>query len=560
ALEEELIHEREISLKNARPCAAAAEVAATVAGSRAAEGGEVDPQAAVLASKMKELHLAAMEQLENDMSRNEKNASRALRERLQAARAAREATLQDKESLSASEAAKKARTELEDGEERAIEELMEDLRNDRVEALGRANLEAEAAGTDSLRKEADRLLAEHRNRMAQLQEAMKVDAQRQKTNLQKRLAARRKGTDAVVAAAQPVSLQAAAKAATLADSAEEAERINLERSLLDEANRLQSDAEGYERSVRSILTSAEQAAALGVYGASPRAAEAEMAQEERKESLRAIHERAIAATEAQNENKRRAAAARLGQRRAAARAARAEAMRAAGKSEEEIAKDLAEVDAHDSAEAAQEDATLQAEGVAEIEEERSTQIAAVADGIDPKREAARIRERHIRDATALEKELKQHCKDQRAALANRLRKRKAAKEESLCRAGAGEEETAAALQTLEFEAERDVVQLEQALSALKDTEATSLKQAAALASGEDEHPQSGLAELRARHQQSENFLKDSLRAEAGARRARMRQRIAARTAERVKELTAQRRSKDEINVEVAAIRDAGEAE
>lgn len=40
----------------------------------------------------------------------------------------------------------------------------------------------------------------------------------------------------------------------------------------------------------------------------------------------------------------------------------------------------------------------------------------------------------------------------------------------------------------------------------------------------------------------------------------MRQRIAARTAERVKELTAQRRSKDEINAEVAAIRAAGEAE
>lgn len=55
---------------------------------------------------------------------------------------------------------------------------------------------------------------------------------------------------------------------------------------------------------------------------------------------------------------------------------------------------------------------------------------------------------------ALEKELNKHCRDQRAALASRLRKRKAAKEESLRRAGAGEEETAAALQTLEFEAER----------------------------------------------------------------------------------------------------------
>lgn len=38
-----------------------------------------------------DLHLAAMEKLEHELSTNEKNASRALRERLQAARAAREA-------------------------------------------------------------------------------------------------------------------------------------------------------------------------------------------------------------------------------------------------------------------------------------------------------------------------------------------------------------------------------------------------------------------------------------------------------------------------------------
>lgn len=64
---------------------------------------------------------------------------------------------------------------------------------------------------------------------------------------------------------------------------------------------------------------------------------------------------------------------------------------------------------------------------------------------------------HLRKKTlqaALEKELEQHCRDQRAALASRLRKRKATKEESLHRAGAGEEETAAAMQALEFEAER----------------------------------------------------------------------------------------------------------
>lgn len=57
-------------------------------------------------------------------------------------------------------------------------------------------------------------------------------------------------------------------------------------------------------------------------------------------------------------------------------------------------------DAQDAQEAAQEDARLRAEAVAEIEEERVTQIAAVVDGADPKKEAARIRERHIRDAVS----------------------------------------------------------------------------------------------------------------------------------------------------------------
>lgn len=61
-------------------------------------------------------------------------------------------------------------------------------------------------------------------------------------------------------------------------------------------------------------------------------------------------------------------------------------------------------------------------------------------------------------------------------------------------------------------------------------------------------------------QRSENLLKDSLRAEAGARRARMRQRIAARAAERVKELKAQGRREDDIKAEEAAIRAAEEIE
>lgn len=57
-------------------------------------------------------------------------------------------------------------------------------------------------------------------------------------------------------------------------------------------------------------------------------------------------------------------------------------------------------DVQDAQEAAEQDVRLKAEGVAEIAEERATQIAAVADGVDPKKEAARIRERHIREAVS----------------------------------------------------------------------------------------------------------------------------------------------------------------
>lgn len=51
---------------------------------------------------------------------------------------------------------------------------MEEMTNDRVEAIGRANIEADAAAAASMREEADRLLEEHRDRTAQLPEEMKV--------------------------------------------------------------------------------------------------------------------------------------------------------------------------------------------------------------------------------------------------------------------------------------------------------------------------------------------------------------------------------------------------
>lgn len=51
---------------------------------------------------------------------------------------------------------------------------MEEMAKDRAEAIGRANMEAEATAAASVRGEADRLLEEHRDRTAQLQEEMKV--------------------------------------------------------------------------------------------------------------------------------------------------------------------------------------------------------------------------------------------------------------------------------------------------------------------------------------------------------------------------------------------------
>ena len=47
---------------------------------------------------------------------------------------------------------------------------------------------------------------------------------------------------------------------------------------------------------------------------------------------------------------------------------------------------------------------------------------------------------------------------------------------------------------------RDTIQLETELRSLKEAEETSASQAAAVASGEDDHPESALADLRARHQ------------------------------------------------------------
>lgn len=166
-----------------------------------------------------------------------------------------------------------------------------------------------------------------------------------------------------MAAAQSVSPAAAAKAAALAEAAEEAEKSALDRDLLAEASRFKNDAESYERSVQDILASAEADAARAAAtveatvpgetgtprGAAPgKALWAAVAAhtKDNKELLRRVHERGVAAIEMQIDSNKRAAAGRLAQRRAAARAARTEAMKGAGKSQEEITAENTKVHIH----------------------------------------------------------------------------------------------------------------------------------------------------------------------------------------------------------------------
>lgn len=61
-------------------------------------------------------------------------------------------------------------------------------------------------------------------------------------------------------------------------------------------------------------------------------------------------------------------------------------------------------------------------------------------------------------------------------------------------------------------------------------------------------------------QENEILLKESLRAEAGARRARMRHRVASRVAQRTQQLKDEGWNEDDIPAEVNKIRVAGELE
>lgn len=173
----------------------------------------------------------------------------------------------------------------------------------------------------------------------------KMHAEQRRDNLQKRLATRRRGKDAIISNAQRMSDEAASMAAAAAEAAEGAERDALEQNLTDEEARFEQDAEDFERLIKEMLmTAASGSLSLPSWAAI--AVDTTDSNQAKRQDLRRMHEREIAAMEMCQESKRRAAATRHARRRAAARAAREEMLRLAGINEEEIAKELAEVGAH----------------------------------------------------------------------------------------------------------------------------------------------------------------------------------------------------------------------
>lgn len=176
----------------------------------------------------------------------------------------------------------------------------------------------------------------------------KMHANQRRDNLQKRLAARRRGKDTTASSAQPVS--DASKAAADAEAAEAAQRDALEQNLADEEASFKQDAENFERLIKEMLDIAERAKTAGVASGSSSlpswaatAVDTAESNQMKSQDLRRMHEREIAAMEMCQESKRRAAATRITKRRAAARAAREEMLRLSGMDEEKITEKLAEV-------------------------------------------------------------------------------------------------------------------------------------------------------------------------------------------------------------------------
>lgn len=170
----------------------------------------------------------------------------------------------------------------------------------------------------------------------------------------RRLALRRQTEDLTPAGSASSSSEALSEAAiSRAEEIEELELNNLEQDIADEAFRFERDVDVYEESVRAFLDPARSKASPTLSSGHPGTLstvpgntreEGDMgALGTRYDELRRVHEREIAVLEMQTERKLRGAAASLAQRRAAARIASEEAMRAAGTDEQEVARILAEV-------------------------------------------------------------------------------------------------------------------------------------------------------------------------------------------------------------------------
>ncbi|CAM9109123.1 unnamed protein product [Discosporangium mesarthrocarpum] len=532
ALEETLQAERTQELREAR---------ALIAGVDTAGLGN---EAGQTTFALKELHLAASDKLEADLSSKERVASKALKSRLLAKRAEREARLVEEEGISAAEAVCRAQEELLQEEENARREMsqkMADSRRKAIDAAAKKEEEdvARAGEGQSMQDRAERLLEEHRQRDLELRSALKATARKRRDALEKRLASKRR---AYPLPSSPPESAATAMEALLAG--EETMRSELERDITSDYERLDNEAQDYEKAIMEIVSNAEAGAAR------------------RSEDLRRLHEREIVALAERAEDKRKGALLRLRQRREAAKATREEQMRADGATEEELVASLIKAEEEGNVEAKKLDEALRSAEMADTEIVKAKQARALAEGASMREEAARIRREHARDQAVLEEDLSDHRQRMESSLARRLRSRRKARVAQLKSEGMGEDDLQLqeALHTLDAEEQRDAKKLEGILSAMEEATLVAARKAQVFALADEEGSRAEAAQLRVQHKASELKLKELLQAEGGARKSRLRQRIAGRAKARAEEMQEEGRAPEEVEAEIEAIKSAGEEE
>lgn len=149
--------------------------------------------------------------------------------------------------------------------------------------------------------------------------------------LEKRLASRRQAARDVLASVPTSSPEGSAEPTDQLADVEESERLDLEREITQEQERFESEAKEYEQRIEAFSSNDLATPSMG---AVPPAGH---------DDTKLIRERVIASLGSQADGRRRLAATRLAQRMAEKRRAIAEALRAAGADEQEVARRLAEV-------------------------------------------------------------------------------------------------------------------------------------------------------------------------------------------------------------------------